>query len=222
MDCPRSCRWIRPQAMSAHLGFDRFPVIPKISDMQKWMNSSPYYDVGIYLPGSRNKSNDPNLTPAWLLAAQGQGWGIMPIWFGLQSACSCYINSTGQCVPFTYQISTNLTQAKAQGINEATAAIGAAQTLGLSPSIIYHDIENYTPSSTCSPPVKAFLGGWDQQMQTIGQAGVYGNPASAAQDFSKASPIPDDVWIAKIYRSRPSSPAHNLVVGCLERFSQLD
>lgn len=184
--------------VSAHLGFDKFPVIPKTSDMQNWMNSSPFYDVGIYLPGSKNKSNDANLTPAWVSAAQGQGWGIMPLWFGLQSACSCYVDKTGKCVPFTYQISTNLTQAKMQGTNEATAAIAAARTLGLSPSVIYHDIENYAPDgSTCSLPVQAFLGGWDQQMQTVGKAGVYGNPAPAAQDFSKASPTPDDVWIAK-------------------------
>jgi hypothetical protein len=34
-------------------------------------------------------------------------------------------------------------------------------------------------------------------MQTVGKAGVYGNPAPAAQDFSQSSPIPDDAWIAK-------------------------
>jgi photosystem II stability/assembly factor-like uncharacterized protein len=146
--------------VSTRLGFDRFPVIPKVSDMQNWLNSSPYYDVGIYLPGSKNKSSDSNLTPSWVSATQGQGWGIIPIWFGLQSACSCYVNKTGKCVPFTYQISTNVTQAKTDGINEATAAIGSAQALGLSPAVIYKDIENYTPDgSTCSLPVQAFLGG---------------------------------------------------------------
>jgi photosystem II stability/assembly factor-like uncharacterized protein len=186
-------------SVSTHLGFDKFPVIPKTSDMQTWMNSSPFYDVGIYLPGSKNKSSDVNLTPAWISAVQGQqGWGIMPIWFGVQSACSCYVNSTGQCVAFTYQINANATQAKAQGISEAKAAISSAQTLGLSPTVIYKDIENYTPDgSTCSLPVQAFLNGWDQQMQTVGKAGVYGNPLPAIQDFAKASPIPDDVWIAK-------------------------
>lgn len=185
-------------SVSAHVGFDKFPVIPKTSDMQNWMNSSPFYDVGIYLPGSKNKSDDANLTPAWVSAVLGQGWGIMPLWFGLQSACSCYVDKTGNCVPFTYQISTNLTQAKTQGINEATAANNAAKNLGLSPSIIYKDIENYTPDgSTCSLPVQAFLSGWDQQMDTVGKAGVYGNPPPAAKDFSKASPIPDDVWIAR-------------------------
>ena len=54
--------------VSAHLGFDKFPVIPKTSDMQTWMISSPFYDVGIYLPGSKNKSSDPNLTPGWISA----------------------------------------------------------------------------------------------------------------------------------------------------------
>ncbi len=186
-------------SVSTHLGFDRFPVIPKTSDMQTWMNSSPFYDVGIYLPGSKNKSADANLTPAWISAVQGkQGWGIMPIWFGVQSACSCHVNSAGQCVAFTYQINANATQARAQGVSEAKAAISSAQTLGLSPTVIYKDIENYTPDgSTCSLPVQAFLNGWDQQMQTVGKAGVYGNPLPATQDFAKASPVPDDVWIAK-------------------------
>ena len=122
----------------------------------------------------------------------------MPIWFGVQSACACYVNKTGQCVPCTNQISPNTTQANAQGVSEATAAITSAQTLGLSPTVIYKDIENYTPDgSTCSLPVRAFLSGWDKQMQTVGKAGAYGNPAPASQDFAKASPIPDAVWVAK-------------------------
>ncbi len=182
-------------SVSTHIGLDTFPVIPS-GDMQNWSNNSPYYDVGIYLPGSKNKTNDPKLTSAWLSSAQGQGWGIMPLWFGLQSACAC--RTQNPCVPFTYQFSTNTSQAKTDGVNEAKAAISSAQKLGLSPTIIYHDIENYTPDgSTCSLPVQAFLSGWDQQMQTVGKAGVYGNPAPAAQDFSSATPIPDDVWIAK-------------------------
>jgi photosystem II stability/assembly factor-like uncharacterized protein len=41
-------------SINAHIGFDRFPVIPS-ADMLNWMNWSPYYDVGIYLPGSKNK-----------------------------------------------------------------------------------------------------------------------------------------------------------------------
>lgn len=186
--------------VSTHLGFDRFPVIPS-SDMQTWQNSSPFYDVGIYLPGSKNKTTDSKLTPMWISAVQGQqGWGIMPIWFGLQSSCAC--RTQNPCVPYTYQFSTNPTQAKMDGINEAKAAISSAQTLGLNPTVIYKDIENYTPDgSTCSLPVQAFLSGWDQQMQTVGKAGVYGNPLPAG-DFAKASPIPDDVWIAK-YSSPP-------------------
>ncbi|MFZ0814714.1 MAG: glycoside hydrolase domain-containing protein [Candidatus Sulfotelmatobacter sp.] len=194
---PSPARDLSSSNVSAHVGFDRFPVIPS-ADMLNWMNLSPYYDVGIYLPGSKNKSNDPKLIPAWIMSVQGQlqGWGIMPIWFGLQSSCACRL--TNPCVPYTYQFSTNTTQAKTDGINEAKAAIMSAQNLGLNPTIIYHDVENYTPDgSTCSLPVQAFLSGWDQQMHTVGLAGVYGNPAPASKDFSKASPIPDDVWIAK-------------------------
>ncbi len=45
-----------PSNVSMHLGFDRFPVIPTVSDMQNWMSFSPFYDVAIYLPGSKNKT----------------------------------------------------------------------------------------------------------------------------------------------------------------------
>jgi photosystem II stability/assembly factor-like uncharacterized protein len=182
-----------PAAVSTHLGFDRYPVIPS-GDMGNWWKRSPYYDVGIYLPGSKNKGTDANLLPSWVTAVQKQGWGIIPIWFGVQSPCSCYVDQTGQCVPFTYQFSSNPTQ---DGTNEAIAAVLSAQKLGLNPTIIYKNIEYYTPSPKCSPAVTQFLNGWDKQMQMVGKAGVYGNPAPAAQDFSKALPPPDDVWIAK-------------------------
>jgi len=89
------------------------------------------------------------------------------------------------------------------GVTQANNAATAAGALGLPVSIIYVDIENYTPDDgtggTCSLPVQNYLGGWDTQMHTLagaGSAGVYGNVCPALKDFVNALPEPDDVWIA--------------------------
>jgi photosystem II stability/assembly factor-like uncharacterized protein len=67
--------------VSAHLGFDTFPTPPQ-STMQAWSNSSPYFDVGIYLYGSPNKSTNKSFYPTtqWLSTVEGQyGWGVISI-----------------------------------------------------------------------------------------------------------------------------------------------
>ncbi len=179
---------------SEHLGFDKSLVI-LTPGMQKWWNESPYWVTNIYLPGAPNRGKDANLTAAWVTAVQNQGWGFIPTWFGRQAPCAC---ATTSCAPFTYTISSNTTTAQEQGISEADSAIKSAATLGLTPNIIYHDIEYYTPSSSCSAAVTAFLDGWDTELHNNGiSAGVYGNPVPAQDDFSRVSPLPDDVWIAK-------------------------
>ena len=58
-----------------------------ISFMQAWMASSPYYDIGVYLPGAANRGTDPALTSTWVQDVVQQGWGIIPIWLGLQAPC---------------------------------------------------------------------------------------------------------------------------------------
>ena len=191
------------------LGFDITRVIPT-SDMQTWWYDSPFWNTGVYLPGSQNRGTDANLTPAWIAAVQSQGWGLIPIWFGRQAPCACAQGSTpGHCVPFTSTISSTITTATQQGMSEASAAIKSANTLGFSPTIIYHDMENYTPSSppsACDLAVIAFLDGWVSGLHNAKHAaGVYGNPLPAQDDFSQVSPLPDDVWIAQ-YPLPPNPP----------------
>jgi hypothetical protein len=160
--------------------------------MQAWWNSGPYFDTSVYLPGSPNRGTDAALTPTWVQGAQRLGWGLIPTWFGLQS--SCIIGQPN----VTQYFGVNGADPSTQGAEEADQAIAAAQRLGLATTIVYHDIENYTVNSSCSPVVEAFVDGWDTEMGLQGyQAGVYGNPLPAANDFSKASTIPNDVWIAK-------------------------
>jgi hypothetical protein len=177
---------------SVHLGFDMTRVTTT-SSMQKWWNSSMYSDTGIYLPGSANRSKDPNLTASWVSAVQAQGWGLVPIWFGLQAP-------TAVCgdTQFTSEFSSVVATATTQGTQEADSAAAAAAALGIGDTVIYHDIENYTPSSKCSPAVQAFLSAWVAELHKNGYvAGVYGNPIPANTDFSEVSPTLDDIWIAK-------------------------
>lgn len=115
---------------------------------------------------------------------------MIPIWFGLQAPCNI-----AQLTSFSSDPAT----AQTQGAQEADNATTAAAAFGLGGTIIYKDIENYTPDGgQCSSAVTAFLTGWVSAMHTDGyQAGVYGNPLPAQTDFSQVAPLPDDAWIAK-------------------------
>ena len=163
--------------------------------MQAWMNSSPYYVFNVYLPGSLNGHKDNNLTPVWVSAVQTQGWGLIPTWVGLQSPCACAKTVKGVCTPYAHVFSSD---PSTDGANEADQAITASKNLGLVTTILYKDIENYTPSTSCSPAVQAFVDGWDSELHLQGYlAGVYANPAPINSDISQISTIPDDIWITK-------------------------
>jgi photosystem II stability/assembly factor-like uncharacterized protein len=181
-----------------HLGFDSTNVL-SVSDMQTWWNTSPYYDVGIYLPdtspGKHNRHNDKRLLGQkggnWVDAVIGQGWGIIPIWFGLQAPCA---NDT-----FHSYISADANKAANQGVAQADLAYDSATSLGLDGSIVYFDIEPYSNTSKqCSAAVSAYVGAFVNEMheKAGGSAGVYGNVDAAPGDLYNASPRPDDIWIA--------------------------
>ena len=113
-------------SVSTHLGFDTFPT-PPTSTMQTWWNSSPYYDVSIYLYGSPNKSTNKINYPTtqWLSTVEGYGWGVIPIWFGLQSSCV-----TNQPV-ITQFFGPTTADASTQGAQQADLAVAADKALGI-------------------------------------------------------------------------------------------
>jgi len=147
--------------ISTHLGFDAYNA-PTLSQMTAWSTSSPYYDIAIYLQGSKNGHKDPILGspngPAWISAVEGQGWGLIPAWVGLQSPCACSKTNptTGVCtMAYTSVFSSNPGQ---DGKNEAKAAVDAANALGIATPIIYKDIENYYGPTLCTPTQQAAAG----------------------------------------------------------------
>jgi photosystem II stability/assembly factor-like uncharacterized protein len=182
--------------ISQHVGFDQKFVF-SVGTMQTWRNSSPYYDVGFYLNGGLSHPTDPTLSASWIAQVSAQGWGLIPIWSGLQAPCACYGGGTyPNCSPFPHTFSSTPATAQAQGQTEAQNAIASDKALGLDGTIVYVDIEQYA-SSYCGAAVQAFVSGWDQEIANIGFAeGVYGSPINAATDWIKAQPPPDEVWVA--------------------------
>ena len=175
--------------ISQRLGFETRRV-PSVDQMQTWWNSSPYYDVGIYLPGSPNRGKDTKLTSGWITAVSGQGWGLIPTWFGLQAPAGCTKRQFE-----TY--SSDPTQARADGSAQASLAYASATNLGLDGSIVYLDMEDFDHAH-CGPEAQAFLGGFVAQYHALGGlVGAYGGQYNAVQDFGLAEPQPDEIWIAR-------------------------
>jgi probable HAF family extracellular repeat protein len=179
------------RTISQHLGFDA-ATVPDPATMKTWWQSSPYYDIGIYAPGAPNGPTDPALTAAWVTAVTQQGWGIVPIWPGLQSPCGCSNPPSGphahDAYPGCHQrgaaqtFSINPIQAQQQGQAQAKAAVKSVKSLGLDGSIIYVDIENHDTSArdernlSCGAATEAYVAGWVKGMHQnagAGSAGVY-------------------------------------------------
>jgi probable HAF family extracellular repeat protein len=180
------------RTVSQHLGFDS-AILPDPAKLAAWWQSSPYYDIGIYAPGSPNGPSDPALNASWVTTVSAQGWGIVPIWAGLQSPCGCSNPSSGPhahdpypgCHQFSsaQTFSIKPTQAEQQGEAQALAAYHSVKSLGLDGSIVYADIEPYDSSArdernqSCSAATEAYVSGWVKGMHQnggAGSAGVYG------------------------------------------------
>ena len=194
------------RTVSQHLGFDS-AILPDPAKLAAWWQSSPYYDIGIYAPGSPNGPTDPALTAAWVTTVSAQGWGIVPIWAGLQSPCGCSNPPTGPhahdpypgCHQFSASqtFSINPTQAEQQGQAQALAAYHSVKSVGLDGSIVYADIEPYDHAAhdernrSCGAATEAYVAGWVKGMHQnggTGSAGVYGIVWDAAPTTRNPGP----------------------------------
>jgi photosystem II stability/assembly factor-like uncharacterized protein len=170
-------------------GFDQ-ACVPDLTEMQTWWSYSPYYDIGVYLGGSNvNCKNNTYLNSTWVSGTSGAGWGIIPLWVGLQDPC----------IPSPSQFNLiDPTMAYSQGVSEADAAVSAANSLGIANSIVYYDMEYYqADGSTCSNAAANFIEGWDSEMHTLGfTPGVYWDYLDIG-DLTSVSPLPDAAWIKR-------------------------
>ena len=163
-------------------------------EMQSWKTYSPYKDANIYIGGSMRGCSQPNLTSSWVSTVFAQGWRLIPTWVGPQAACTTYGS----------RVSYDTATARTQGLNEASAAVSAAQALGLGTNTpIYYDMENYNETdASCNASTRAFINAWVERIKALGYiAGVYANAYDAQKDMipGSVSQVPDSVWIASWY-----------------------
>src|SRR6266508_1173816 len=159
---------------------------PSLDTLRAFWNGTPYGDLGIYLGGVNRACGQPNLTASWVSQAVDIGWSFLPIWVGPEAPCFSYNYAKFSNDPAT---------AAAQGQQEASGAIAAAQSVGFARgSVVYYDMEAY--GTTCSPAVQAFIGGWTSALHAAGwKAGMYGSCTNVG-DFAMANPRPDALWFA--------------------------
>lgn len=181
--------------------FDTCIVLPTTGQMATWWDRSPYSEINVYLGGSNLgcPAYSQALNAEWVEAVGSQGWNFIPTWVGPQAPCSIYWSRFPYDVNAAYQA----------GRTEADAAARAARDLGLTTSglggsVIYYDLEAYdiegaTNVPACRAAANAFVNGWVERLNELGnRAGVYGAAfASHVSDWAGLDHVPDDVWIAQ-------------------------
>ena len=176
---------------SKHLGFETVAT-GSTTIMQAWWDFSPYHDMGIYLNFADNHEpkNDLNLdSPDWVNAVTEMGWGLMPIWVGLQAPAGCIAGDFAN-------MSENKKLRSRQADDEAVYAEYSAETLaGIgSGNIIYYDMELYNQLAGCNEAVIDYLTLWIARLHIDGfKAGVY----VSGDNADILAPLnPDAVWVA--------------------------
>jgi Domain of unknown function (DUF1906) len=177
-------------ARQANLGFDACGA-PSRSAMSAW-RASPYGAAGIYIGGVNRGCSQPNLSVGWVRDEIAAGWGLIPIYVGLQAPGS----SCGSCAIIRRD------HAKAQGETAARDAMRDARALGLGEGTpIYYDMEYYSRSSSNSGAALRFLAAWTTRLHRDGYvSGVYSSAGAAITDLVKrygsSYKVPDNIWIA--------------------------
>lgn len=186
-------------------GFDQC-VAPTQAAMDRWLTSSPYWAVGIYISGdSRGCPYQPNLSPTWVSTQLRNGWRLLPLTVGPQAWCTTrekYLDD----VRISPAPTTNYLKARQQGRAEAAKTVRAAKALGISTnSTLWYDIEAFDISGTqCRESAISFLSAWTNKMHALDYvSGVYSSAASGIKmldDVNANRPgkytMPDRVWIA--------------------------
>jgi peptidoglycan hydrolase-like protein with peptidoglycan-binding domain len=190
-------------------GFDQC-LAPTQSTMDRWLQSSPFLAVGIYISGdSRGCRSQPNLTPKWIRTQLRRGWRLLPITLGPQASCQPSFPRYGDdrtIVPRPGK-GSRYAPARRQGKAEATKSVGAATDLGIAKgSTLWYDLEGFDLSNTrCRESALAFLSAWTTQVRALGfVSGVYSSAGSGIKmlDDARANgrtgvALPDYVWIAR-------------------------
>lgn len=194
-------------------GFDQCEA-PTQKSMDRWLQSSPFLAVGIYISGnSRACREQPNLTPAWVSTQLARGWRLLPITLGPQASCQPrsrfprYGPSIDPTIIPDPGKRGRYGRARQQGSAEATKTVGVAQGLGIAPgSTLWYDLEGFDSTQTrCRESALAFLSAWTTQVHKLGYvSGVYSSAGSGILMLDNARvngrtdvALPDQLWIAR-------------------------
>ena len=186
-------------------GFDQCTA-PTQSAMDAWLESSPFWAVGIYISGdSRGCLSQPNLTPTWIDTQLRSGWRLLPITLGPQASCTTRERFLKQ-VRIDPDPANGYSSARTQGRQEAVKTVGVAKSLGIAPgSTMWYDLEAFdTRPTNCRESALSFLHAWTNKMHDLGYtSGVYSSAASGMKMLDDARALrpgaytmPDQVWIA--------------------------
>ncbi|MGW4303591.1 glycoside hydrolase domain-containing protein [Streptomyces sp. NPDC004646] len=160
-------------------GFDACAA-PSASTMSTWNNASPYGAVGIYIGGAYRGCSQPNLTASWVSQQASAGWHFLPIYVGVQAS--------------------GISSPTSQGTSAADDAVTQAGSLGFpAGSVLYYDMEAYSPSTSSS--VLSFLSAWTKELHAQGyKSAVYSSSTSGIADladhYGSGYQMPDVIYDA--------------------------
>ena len=190
-------------------GFDQC-LAPTQQKMNKWLQSSPFLAVGIYISGaSRGCRDQPNLTPKWISTQLAKGWRLLPITLGPQASCHPGFPRYGNDPVINPKAGKNKTYGKArrQGATEAGTAVAEAQRLGIvAGSTLWYDLEGFNVKDTdCRESSLSFLSAWTTRLHELGYvSGVYSSAGSGIKMLDDARvdrpgvfELPDRIWVAR-------------------------
>jgi RNA-binding protein YhbY len=189
-------------------GFDQC-LAPTQAMMDRWLVSSPFLAVGIYISGdSRACRDQPNLTPAWVRAQITKGWKLLPITLGPQASCQPRFpryRDDFSIDPF--RGNGRYPRARQMGRDSGASTVADAKKLGISPgSTLWYDMEGFDHTNThCRESALAFISEWVTTVKRLGYVtGVYSSASSgikAMDDVRRTRPsayrLPDQIWIAR-------------------------
>ncbi len=164
---------------------------PTHAQMAAFWHQTPWWWWGVYIGGSNRACPNTNLTPRWIHREVRRGWGLQPIWVGLQAPCA---NQGGLAT-----MSWHAARAYKQGRRAAVNAYNRVRALHMNTHTpVVFDMEAFdTGRASCLRAVEAFVRGWSHQLQVKPRQvpGYYGSScASALTTMWDVSPRPSYVW----------------------------
>ena len=190
-------------------GFDQCQA-PSQAKMDRWLATSPFLAVGIYIDGdSRACRYQTYLDATWVSTQLANGWRLLPITLGPQASCQPRFPRYADDFKISPKVDVTggYSTALQQGIDQATKSVAAATALGIvAGSTLWYDLEGFDHNNTaCRESALTFLSGWTQQIKALGYvSGVYSSAGSgikALDDARVTRPtafvLPDQIWIAR-------------------------